>query len=98
MRTLSANEKRYNPMSYHNGSVRPHDNAITASGLAHIEGCAGVLKILEGLLDAAMARLAPNREPSHRRWRRFTYVRRTTNTGAVEVVDKRGSVSIEVRK
>ena len=30
IRTLSGSEKRYNPMSYHNGSVWPHDNAMAA--------------------------------------------------------------------
>src|SRR5690348_10588601 len=34
VRTLAASARRYNPMSYHNGSVWPHDNAIIALGLA----------------------------------------------------------------
>ncbi|HWM85913.1 MAG TPA: glycogen debranching N-terminal domain-containing protein, partial [Kofleriaceae bacterium] len=34
VRTLSGRERRYNPMSYHNGSVWPHDNAIVAAGMA----------------------------------------------------------------
>jgi glycogen debranching enzyme len=34
IRTLDAAELRYNPMSYHNGSVWPHDNALIAAGLA----------------------------------------------------------------
>ncbi|MFZ4515494.1 MAG: glycogen debranching N-terminal domain-containing protein [Acidimicrobiia bacterium] len=33
VRTLSANMTAYNPTSYHNGSVWPHDNAIIAAGL-----------------------------------------------------------------
>lgn len=33
IRTLAKGEPRYNPMSYHNGSVWPHDNAIIAAGL-----------------------------------------------------------------
>ncbi|MFP4644050.1 MAG: glycogen debranching N-terminal domain-containing protein [Spirochaetales bacterium] len=33
-RTLGASEVRYNPLSYHNGSVWPHDTAIAALGLA----------------------------------------------------------------
>jgi glycogen debranching enzyme len=32
VRTVASSESRYNPMSYHNGSVWPHDNAIIASG------------------------------------------------------------------
>jgi glycogen debranching enzyme len=34
VRTLDANELRYNPMSYHNGSIWPHDNALAAAGFA----------------------------------------------------------------
>lgn len=34
IRTLGAGEARYNPVSYHNGSVWPHDTALIASGLA----------------------------------------------------------------
>src|SRR5439155_2039767 len=34
IRTLAATEARYNPMSYHNGSVWPHDNGMIASGLS----------------------------------------------------------------
>jgi glycogen debranching enzyme len=33
IRTLSSDEPTFNPMSYHNGSVWPHDNALIASGL-----------------------------------------------------------------
>ena len=54
IRTLSTNERRYNPMSYHNGSVWPHDNAIAAMGLAQYGNRAGALRILEGLFDAAV--------------------------------------------
>jgi glycogen debranching enzyme len=53
IRTLSHNELRYNPMSYHNGSVWPHDNAMAALGLARAGDNAGVVKVLEGLFDAS---------------------------------------------
>ena len=53
IRTLSGREKRYNPMSYHNGSVWPHDNAMAALGLARACDHTGVLKVLEGLFDAS---------------------------------------------
>ena len=53
IRTLSRNERRYNPMSYHNGSVWPHDNAMAALGLARAGDYAGVVKVLEGLFDAS---------------------------------------------
>jgi glycogen debranching enzyme len=53
IRTLSRREKRYNPMSYHNGSVWPHDNAMAALGLARACDHTGVVKVLEGLFDAS---------------------------------------------
>jgi len=34
IRTVARGEARYNPMSYHDGSIRPHDNALIALGLA----------------------------------------------------------------
>ncbi len=34
VRTIAEGESRYNPMSYHNGSIWPHDNAMIAHGLA----------------------------------------------------------------
>jgi glycogen debranching enzyme len=54
VRTIAAGEARYNPMSYHNGSVWPHDNALIAMGLARYGHQAEVLKIFEGLIDAAV--------------------------------------------
>ncbi|MGH7916902.1 MAG: amylo-alpha-1,6-glucosidase [Candidatus Binataceae bacterium] len=54
VRTLGTGERRYNPMSYHNGSVWPHDNGIAAMGLARYGNRAGALRILEGLFDASV--------------------------------------------
>ena len=54
VRTIAAGEARYNPMSYHNGSVWPHDNALIAMGLARYGHKAEVLKIFEGLIEAAV--------------------------------------------
>src|SRR3546814_9988455 len=34
IRTIAAGEARYNPMSYHNGSIWPHDNGLIAMGFA----------------------------------------------------------------
>jgi len=53
IRTLASGEARYNPLSYHNGSVWPHDNAIVASGIARygFKDLAG--KIMLGLLDVS---------------------------------------------
>jgi len=54
IRTVASSEARYNPMSYHNGSIWPHDNALTAAGFARydLKGSAGML--LAGLLDASI--------------------------------------------
>jgi glycogen debranching enzyme len=53
VRTLSSRERRYNPMSYHNGSIWPHDNAIAAEGLAAYGHREGALAILSGLFGAS---------------------------------------------
>lgn len=54
IRTLAATEARYNPMSYHNGSVWPHDNAMIAAGLARYGYKRQAMRIFEGLSDAAL--------------------------------------------
>ena len=54
IRTVATLEQRYNPMSYHNGSVWPHDNALIAAGMAEYGYKAGVEKILAGLFDASL--------------------------------------------
>jgi glycogen debranching enzyme len=53
VRTLSAGQPRYNPMSYHNGSVWPHDNALIALGLSYYGMNAEVLRVFTGMFDAA---------------------------------------------
>ena len=55
IRTVGSEEARYNPLSYHNGSVWPHDNALIASGMAKygLRELAG--QILMSLLDASSA-------------------------------------------
>jgi glycogen debranching enzyme len=52
IRTVGESEARYNPMSYHNGSVWPHDNALIAMGLARYGFKDQALAILRGLFDA----------------------------------------------
>lgn len=52
IRTVATTEPRYNPMSYHNGSIWPHDNALIAYGLARYGYTDLVLKIFDGLFDA----------------------------------------------
>jgi glycogen debranching enzyme len=54
IRTLSMQEKRYNPMSYHNGSVWPHDNALIAYGLSLYGFQDHSLKIMQGMFDAGL--------------------------------------------
>jgi glycogen debranching enzyme len=54
VRTLSSSEVRYNPMSYHNGSVWPHDNAMIAAGLARSGFRREAARIFAGLHDAAI--------------------------------------------
>jgi glycogen debranching enzyme len=53
IRTLSASTVAYNPMSYHNGSVWPHDNAIIAEGLGKIGRAAEAQNLMLGLLEVA---------------------------------------------
>jgi glycogen debranching enzyme len=54
IRTVSAREARYNPMSYHNGAVWPHDNALIAHGLARYGFGDDAGRIWTGLFEAAM--------------------------------------------
>jgi len=54
IRTLSEAGRRYNPMSYHNGSIWPHDNAIIASGMAKYGFQKEAAKILSALFDASL--------------------------------------------
>jgi glycogen debranching enzyme len=53
IRTVAREEPRYNPMSYHNGSVWPHDNALIAAGFARYGHKSAVEQIFKGLFDAA---------------------------------------------
>lgn len=54
IRTLSQNEQRYNPMSYHNGSIWPHDNSIIAMGLANYGLKDKTMQILTGMFDSSI--------------------------------------------
>ncbi|MBS0525432.1 MAG: amylo-alpha-1,6-glucosidase [Proteobacteria bacterium] len=53
VRTIATTEARYNPMSYHNGSVWPHDNAIIAAGFARYGFRREAALIIEGLFAAS---------------------------------------------
>lgn len=54
IRTLSSKEKRYNPMSYHNGSVWPHDVALIGYGMAKYGFRKEALQLLTGLFDVSL--------------------------------------------
>jgi glycogen debranching enzyme len=53
VRTIVTGERRYNPMSYHNGSVWPHDNAMIALGALRRSEKDLAMRITSGLLDLA---------------------------------------------
>src|SRR4029453_9177470 len=53
IRTLATDMGAYNPVSYHNGSVWPHDNAIIAAGLIRYGFTAEAQQITMAILDAA---------------------------------------------
>ncbi len=53
IRTLGAREARFNPTSYHNGSVWPHDNALIALGMSLYGHNAAALSVTSALFDAA---------------------------------------------
>ena len=55
VRTVAAGEARYNPMSYHNGSVWPHDNALTAAGLARYGFTDRAVQIMTAMLDLSQS-------------------------------------------
>ncbi len=54
LRTLSARERRYNPMSYHNGSVWPHDTALAAAGLRRYGFVEPFMTLATGLFETAI--------------------------------------------
>ena len=55
VRTLGSSMGAYNPMSYHNGSVWPHDTAIAAAGLMRYGCVAEAQRLAVALLEAAQA-------------------------------------------
>jgi glycogen debranching enzyme len=55
IRTLSSAMRAFNPVSYHNGSVWPHDNALCASGLMRYGFIDEAHRVIEAQLDVAAA-------------------------------------------
>jgi glycogen debranching enzyme len=53
VRTVAAGEARYNPMSYHDGSIWPHDTALAALGLGRYGYRDAAARVTEGLFDAS---------------------------------------------
>ena len=55
VRTMSRSAAAYNPMSYHNGSVWPHDNALIAAGLKRYRFARATNRVTTALFDAAVS-------------------------------------------
>ena len=55
IRTIAASEANYNPMSYHNGAVWPHDNSLIAMGLSRYGFKIEAMQIMTGLFNVANA-------------------------------------------
>ena len=53
IRTIASSEMRYNPMSYHNGSVWPHDNALIGLGLARYGMRQHLQQLFSGFFESA---------------------------------------------
>ncbi|HET8627224.1 MAG TPA: glycogen debranching N-terminal domain-containing protein [Thermomicrobiales bacterium] len=53
LRTLSADEPQYNPMSYHNGTVWPHDNSLVVAGMRCCGYAAEANRVIGEIFDAA---------------------------------------------
>jgi glycogen debranching enzyme len=51
LRTVAAGEARYNPLSYHNGSIWPHDNSMVAMGLSRYGYTAAARRLLAAMFD-----------------------------------------------
>jgi glycogen debranching enzyme len=54
IRTISSRERRFNPASYHNGSIWPHDNALIAIGLARYGHSDFAARLTSTIIDAAV--------------------------------------------
>ena len=55
VRTVAASERRYNPQSYHNGSIWPHDNALVAAGASRYGFTSAATRILNATLELSEA-------------------------------------------
>ena len=55
IRTVATTERRYNPQSYHNGSIWPHDNALIAAGMARYGFTGAARRILTAMAELSEA-------------------------------------------
>jgi glycogen debranching enzyme len=55
VRTVAAGEPRFNPQSYHNGSIWPHDNALAAAGLARYGFTGAAVRVLMAMFELSEA-------------------------------------------
>jgi len=80
IRTLSSDSPHYNPMSYHNGTIWPHDNSIAAAGLRRYRHADAAGQVIEGIMEAGV------RMPDYRLPELFCGFRRDTqyNNGPAE--------------
>ena len=80
IRTLSTDSPHYNPMSYHNGTVWPHDNSIAVAGLRRYRHADAAGQVIDGIMEAGI------RMPNHRLPELFCGFRRDTryNNGPAE--------------
>ena len=80
IRTLSSASPHYNPMSYHNGTVWPHDNSIAAAGLRRYRRTAEASRVIDGIMEAGI------RMPNYRLPELFCGFKRDQlfNTGPTE--------------
>jgi glycogen debranching enzyme len=62
IRTLAAGQAAYNPLSYHNGTIWPHDSALVAKGFAHYGFGAAAARVFDGMV-AALDTLRDRRLP-----------------------------------
>lgn len=80
IRTLSSDSPHYNPMSYHNGTIWPHDNSIAVAGLRRYRHAEAASQVIEGIMEAGV------RMPNYRLPELFCGFRRDTryNNGPAE--------------
>jgi glycogen debranching enzyme len=80
IRTLSSDSPHYNPMSYHNGTIWPHDNSIAAAGLRRYRHADAAGQVIDGIMEAGV------RMPDYRLPELFCGFRRDTqyNNGPAE--------------